>query len=135
NSASTKVHVDLVHRWLVYRREVLRTPVRTLAAEIGISKSAVDRFYKLRSHPGKNWPRLRDWYMGMRNTEVEEYQTPPELTLASALHTLAEVPSNQRAHALRVTAENFRALFGELKMPMPEWVRMLSDVADREEPS
>jgi hypothetical protein len=70
--------------------------------------------------------------MRTRSSKVEEYQTPPELTLASVLHTLAEVPRSQRAQALRVIAENYRALFTELKMPTPEWVRMLTDVAEGE---
>jgi hypothetical protein len=116
----------------VYRREVLRTPVRTLAVEIGISKSAVDKFYRLRSHPGKNWPKLRDWYMRTRRSQTEEYQTPPELILASALMTLTDVPNSQRAHAVSIIAENYRAMFAELKVPMPDWVKMLTEVAERE---
>src|SRR6476620_2946858 len=64
--------VRLVHERLVYRREVMRTPIRALAEEIGISKSGVDHFYRRRA-PGKNWPRLRDWYMGQRAREREEY--------------------------------------------------------------
>ena len=58
-SAATSALIDLVHDEVVYRREVMRTPVRALATEIGVSKSAVDKFHKLRTHPGKLWPKLR----------------------------------------------------------------------------
>ena len=113
----------------MYRREVLRTPLRTLAAEIGISRSAVDKFHRLRPHPGKNWPKLRDWYMATHATKVEEYQTPPELMVASALQLLSQLPNSERAHGLRVIAEDLRTLHGE---PQPEWVQMLIDLAERE---
>jgi hypothetical protein len=122
----------VVHEWLVYRREVLRTPLRTLAAEIGISRSAVDKFHRLRSHPGKNWPKLRDWYMAARATKIEEYQTPPELMVAGALQTISLLPNSKRAEALRIVADNYRALHTRLNEPLPEWVQMLTDLAERE---
>jgi hypothetical protein len=110
----------------------MRTPSRALAAEIGISRSAVDKFHRLRSHPGKNWPKLRDWYMATRATKIDEYQTPPELMVASALQTLSLLPNSKRAQALRSTAAHYQALHAELKEPLPEWVQMLADLADRE---
>jgi hypothetical protein len=119
-----------VHAEVVYRREVVRTPMRTLAAEIGISRSAVEQFHKQRSRPGKNWPRLRDWYMRTRGTKSDEYQTPPELMVASALQTLSGLPNAKRAQALRVVAETYRGLFIDLKEPLPEWVQMLTDLAN-----
>jgi len=123
--------VKLVHDEVVYRREVVRTPLRTLAAEIGVSKSAVDQFHKLRSHPGKLWPKLRDWYMRTRHSRArEEYQTPPEELVASALHTLSMLPNDRRAAALDATVEHFKAIHAG--MPMPEWVHMLADLAERE---
>ncbi|HEU4559803.1 MAG TPA: hypothetical protein VFS20_18270 [Longimicrobium sp.] len=121
-----------MHEWVAYRREVMRTPSRTLAAEIGISRSAVDKFHRLRSPPGKNWPKLRDWYMATRTTKIDEYQTPPELMVASALQTLSWLPNSKQAQALRIIAETYRAICVDLKEPLPEWVQMLADLADRE---
>jgi hypothetical protein len=131
-SAATGAVVDLVRQWVVYRREVTCTPLRTLAAEIGITRSALDRFHKVRSRPGKNWPKLRDWYMRTRESRArDEYQTPPEELLASALHTLTGLPNSERARAVRIIANNYRALYVELNQPLPEWVMMLTEVADR----
>lgn len=64
---------------------------------------------------------------------LDEYQTPPEELLASALHTLSGIPNSKRPEAVRVIAENYRALYGQLKIPVPEWVQMLGEVAKRED--
>jgi hypothetical protein len=125
--------VRAVHAELVYRREVMRTPIRTLAAEIGISKSAVDEFHKRLSYPGKIWPKLRDWYMRTHHRmKHEEYQTPPEEHLMSALHVLSTFPREHRAQAMRAMAETHRSLNESIGLPVPEWVGMLSDLAERE---
>jgi len=129
-SPAIREFVEQVHALVVYRREVMRTPVRTLAAEIGISKSAVDKFHKERSHPGKLWPRLRDWYMRTHATKHDEYRTPPELMVASALQLVSQVPKDLRAAAIRATAEQLKAFHPV--MPDPNWIEMLSEIADRE---
>jgi hypothetical protein len=118
---------------IVYHREVLRTPLRTLEAEIGISRSAVDKFHRQRSHPGKNWPKLRDWYIHMRQIKArEEYQTPSALLVDSAVLMASQLPNSERAHALQAVAETFRALYAKSNMPPAEWVRMLTELAERE---
>jgi len=61
----------------------------------------------------------------------EEYQTPPEELVASALHVVSGIPGSKRPQAVRRMAQNFRDLYDELKMPQPDWVHMLSEVADR----
>jgi hypothetical protein len=119
-----------VHAWVVYRREVMRTPVRTLAGEIGISKSSLDKFHKERCRPGKLWPRLRDWYMRTRGTKTDEYQTPPDLMVASALQLLSTLPNERRAVAMRALAEQMKGLHAGL--PTPEWIGMFADLAERE---
>ena len=116
----------------MYRREVMRTPLRALAAEIAISKSALDKFHKERSRPGKLWPKLRDWYMRTRATKREEYQTPPDLMIASVLQAVSQIPSFRRAAALRSTAAHFRELYTAPGEPLPEWVAMLGDIANQE---
>ena len=118
---------------VVHHREILRRPVRTLAAEIGISRSAVERFHKERPHPGKNWPKLRDWYIRMRQIQArEEYQTPPDLLVDSAVLLVSQMPSSKRADAVRMLAESIRTIHAELKEPQPEWLRLLTDSAERE---
>ena len=92
----------------------------------------MDKFHRLRSHPGKNWPKLRDWYMRTRGTKPDEYQTPPELMVASALMSVSQLPDSKRGRALRGLAEYHRLMHAELDEPLPEWVRMLSEVADKE---
>lgn len=135
-SAPSKAAVEQVHALLTYHREVLRRPVRALAAEIGISKSAVERFHKERPHPGKLWPRLRDWYIQMRQTQAREaYQTPPQLLVDSMLLGIEQLPSSQRSHALRVLAETWRSLYAESKTPPAEWVQRLADLAEHDSES
>ena len=121
-----------VHGHLVYRREVTRTPLRTLAEEIGISKSGLDQFYKSQSYPGKSWPKLRNWYMEQRKRPVDDPQSPPEQILLSALHTFSGFPKQRRIEAMRETAEHYRLLCTRMKLPVPAWVTMLADVAERE---
>lgn len=109
----------------------MRTPLRTLAAEIGISKSAVDKFHKLRSNPGKLWPKLRDWHMRTHlNQKADEYRTPPDLMVASTLQMLSDLPNDRRMHAIRSTVEHLKTLHAGL--PTPGWIQMLADLADPE---
>jgi len=119
-----------VHRWLVYRREVTRTPVRTLAAEIGISKSAVEHFYKLQTYPKRTWPRLRDWYVKSQTQKQREYQTDPQLTVTAMLLSFDHVPVSSRPTAMRWIVEQYRAVCAEMKLPVPEWVGLLAKLAD-----
>ncbi|HEX9937372.1 MAG TPA: hypothetical protein VGB15_09620 [Longimicrobium sp.] len=70
--------------------------------------------------------------MVSRATKIEEYQTPPELMVAGALQTLSLLPNSKRAEALRIVADNYRALHTRLNEPLPEWVQMLTDLAERE---
>lgn len=116
---------------MVYHREVLQTPLRTLAAQIGISKSAVDKFHKDGVRPGKNWPRLRDWYMATRQTRArDEYQTPSQLMVDTVLFSVSGLPRDRRAAALRKLVEDHREFHAGL--PTPDWIEMLADLADRE---
>ncbi len=122
-----------MHRWLVYRRHATHTPIRTLAAEIGISKTAVEYFEKRQHAPKRTWPKLRDWYMRSRAEKRQGYQTPPDVVLIAAELMLDEIPSNGRPAAMRETAQHFRDLYGRRKLPIPEWVEMLDKVADESE--
>lgn len=56
DSRPSRERVDQVHAWLLYRREVTRTPFHMLAAEIGLPKSTVQKFYAQKTYPQKIWP-------------------------------------------------------------------------------
>ena len=70
--------------------------------------------------------------MRTRRSKPDEYQTPPDLMVASALMLVSHLPSGKRAYALCGLAEHYRSMYAELEEPLPEWVRMLSQVADQE---
>jgi hypothetical protein len=118
--------VEQVHAWLVYRREVTHTSVRGLAAEIGISKSMVETFYKQKSHPARIWPKLRDWYMRTRNaTPSGGYTTPPIIQLIGALELVESFPGPARARAMRALANWIRETAQAERVPLPRVVEML----------
>ena len=117
--------MDAVHAWLVYRREVTHTPIRTLAAEIGISKSAVDDFYKHRNDPARIWPKLRDWYMRTYRSSMAGYKTPPDVQIIGAHSLFLEVPEAGKEQALRQLVESLKVIYAAQHLPLPEFVGML----------
>lgn len=131
-SRPTPKHVGRVHEWLVYRREVTRTPFRTLAAEIGIPKSTVEKFYKEKFRPSKVWPQLRDWYMRNRQSRHSDYRTPPEDMVMSALRTVDDIPAAMRGANLRDLAQFYQQMFEKSNVPCPEWVRLLGALAEEQ---
>ena len=131
-SRPTSKHVARVHEWLVYRREVTRTPFRTLAAEIGIPKSTVEKFYKEKFRPSKVWPQLRDWYMRNRQSRHSDYRTPPEDMVMSALRVVDDFPAALRVAKLRHLADVYREMFAADGLPCPEWVGMLAARAEEQ---
>jgi hypothetical protein len=68
--------------------------------------------------------------MAQRTFRHDEYETPPELLVATVLRSIETVPGNRRASALRATAEHYRTIHAGT--PLPKWVQMLGDLADRE---
>jgi len=66
-----------------------------------------------------------------RNRARDEYQTPPEEILASALHTLSGLPKSLRSRAIRSIAKHYQAMYSELELPLPEWIPMLADAAEQ----
>jgi hypothetical protein len=63
--------------------------------------------------------------MRRRPTKPDEYRTPPDLMVASALMSVNQLPTSKRPYALRALAEHHRLMHAELNEPLPEWVRML----------
>ena len=131
-SRPTPRHVAAVHDWLVYRHEVTRTTFRALAAEIGIPKSTVQKFYKEKFRPSRIWPKLRDWYMRDRHNRHAGYRTPPEDMVMRAVSSLEEFPAAMRVAKLRHLAAVYREMFEAEKLPCPEWVGMLAALADEQ---
>jgi hypothetical protein len=70
--------------------------------------------------------------MPSRRANPDQYHTPPDLLVASALMSVSQLPSNKRRYALRALAEHHRSMYAELNEPLPEWVQMLSELADQE---
>lgn len=70
--------------------------------------------------------------MRTRRTKPDEYETPPDLLVASALMSVNQLPASKRPRALRGLAEHHRWMHAELDEPLPEWIRMLSEMADQE---
>ena len=52
--------------------------------------------------------------------------------VASAMMLQSLLPRGKRSHALRALAEHQRTIHQELNEPLPEWVRMLSELAEKE---
>jgi hypothetical protein len=128
--------VDAVHAWLVHRREVTHASIRALAAEIGISKSAVEGFYKHRNDPARIWPKLRDGYMRNYRSSMAGYKTPPDVLLISAHNMLLEFPEAERPDALRDLVGHLKDLYRSRNYPLPEFIAMLESEAEgRQEPS
>jgi hypothetical protein len=113
----------------VYRREVMHTPLRTLAEEIGISKSGLDQFYKQSSYPGKVWPKLREWYVKDRT----KHRPPPRDTpdeLISLMPLFGGIPLEELPDAMRETTASLRHSYESRRLPVPGWIGGISGWAD-----
>jgi hypothetical protein len=44
----------------------------------------------------------------------------------------SQLPKSERADALRVLADTWRALYAKSNLPPAEWVQMLTELAERE---
>jgi hypothetical protein len=60
----------------------------------------------------------------------EEYQTPAQLMVDSALLLLSGLPRDRRAGALRTLVRTHRQLHAGL--PTPDWIEMLAELAEGE---
>jgi hypothetical protein len=109
----------------------LRTSLRAIAAEIGISKSSVDAlvtsFHERREMPGprkKTWAKLRQWYLREKYAEEGTLQDPVDMSIL--LHELlATIPEGRRHEALTRTVAHFRDLYDAAKTPRPAWLQTL----------
>lgn len=107
----------------------MHTPLRALAEEIGISKSAVDQFYKQSSYPGKVWPRLREWYMNDRASRRELPRDTPD-ELISLMPLFDGIPLEELPDAMRKTAAVLRSVHEGRDRPPPQWISSIYGWAD-----
>lgn len=121
--------MERVHEWLVYRHEVVRTPFRTLAAEMDLPKSTVQQFYARKSYPYKIWPKLRRWYVADRQARTTDDE-PPDLLVQSALYILSGAPNATRPKFIRKLVASFREMYAAEKLPVPQWIDLLEETGE-----
>lgn len=125
-----RVHDDAVRAWIEVRLSDGAT-YRSLGEEIQVGKSSVEKFVKRQAFPGRNWHKLKTWYVRQLRARYGEVQQDPSEMARLMLDTLAELPSAERAAAARRMAEFYEALHREIKAPVPDWIGALLDEADR----
>ncbi|MBV9773382.1 MAG: hypothetical protein JO040_05505 [Gemmatimonadetes bacterium] len=119
--------LEAIRAWVEVRRR--DTPLRDLALEIGIGKSSVDKLVRERSVPHKNLPKLTRWFIRDRRERYGSLPTASDVAVL-VVELLANVPTHERADALRRTAEFLEALHDEKRAPRPEWLPSLRELAD-----
>lgn len=114
--------------WLVVRSN--DSSYRALAAEIGISKSSVEKLVNEGQLPRGNLVKLIRWFLKDRRARYgavpdDEYM---EVAVLESLRSLAEA---DRPAALRQTVEHYERLHDEHRAPRPAWLVRLRALVDR----
>lgn len=114
--------------WLIVRSN--DTTYRDLAAEIGISKSSVEKLVNEGRAPRGNLPKVIRWYLKDRRARYgavpdDEYM---EVAVLESLRNLAETA---RPAALRRIVEEYERLHDEQRAPRPGWLVRLRALVDR----
>lgn len=127
----TRALVDVVHQWLLVRRET--TPLRDLEEEMGLSRSTIHKFERQKSYPRHIWPKLRAWYVKDRQARYgPAADEDPVAQVLGALRNLSHVPASQKPRAMKALAQAHRELCTTLAVPCPAWVKLLEEMADAE---
>jgi hypothetical protein len=127
----TRALVDVVHQWLLVRRET--TPLRDLEEEMGLSRSTIHKFERQKSYPRQIWPKLRAWYVSDRQARYGAApDEDPVSHVLGALRNLSHVPASQKPRAMKALARAHRELCTTLAVPCPAWVELLDEMADAE---
>lgn len=119
--------MERVRAWVEFR--LVETSLRDLAEEVGVAKSSVDKFVKGESLPGKNWPKLRYWFLRDRRARSATLQDAGEMALL-VLEALQNVPTARRRDAIVRTVEHFEAVHRDTFAPRPAWIEALHGLAD-----
>lgn len=131
DARSSRALVDVVHQWLLVRRET--TTVRDLEAEMEIARSTISKFERQKSYPRQIWPKLRAWYIKDRQAKYGAVSDDdPVDQVLSILKTLSRVPASQKPAAMKSVALHYRAMHEGLGVPCPPWVDLLDEMADAE---
>ncbi|HEX8906018.1 MAG TPA: hypothetical protein VF771_14315 [Longimicrobiaceae bacterium] len=109
-----------------------RESVRTAAAQVGISKSALDGLVRAynegrsmpQPHP-KNWEKLKAWYLAQKQNEPDATDSPVDSALL-ALHFVADFPEAEQRVAAREMVALFREFYEGHDRPVPAWIARLS---------
>lgn len=114
--------------WLIVRSN--DTTYRDLAAEIGISKSSVEKLVNEDRPPKGNLSKVIRWYLKDRRARYgavpdDDYM---EVAVLESLRNLAEA---DRPEALREAVEFYEQMHDRRRAPRPDWLVRLRAVVDR----
>lgn len=123
---------------LIAARQREGQSVRSLAAEIDISRGAVDKLLQAfkkqgpMPEPRKNWPKLKKWYIEQKYANEGDLQEPVDMQILS-LEFIYAIPEANRHAALRRMVRAFREMHDESGVPYPAWLdRMIAAIAQRD---
>lgn len=113
--------------WLIVRSN--DATYRELAAEIGISKSSVEKLVNEGQLPKGNLAKLIRWFL--KDSRARYGAVPDdEYMEVAVLETLRNLAEEDRPAALRQTVEHFEALHDARKAPRPAWLLRLRALVD-----
>lgn len=114
-----------------------RTSLRTLAKQVGISKSAVDglvqAYHQVRElpQPHANWQKLKDWYLSEKYSQAGELSEPVDMAIL-ALEMLGKIPEAERRDAVGELVAALGGIYDRRTVPRPPWLTRLAEaVADQ----
>ncbi len=133
NPLSEPVRLVRVAALLAERRK--RSPLRPLANEVGISKSALDGLIRAYNEgremptPHKTWQKLKDWYLAQKQNEPGPLDDPVDVGLL-AVKMLDDLPDAERDQGVRELIEATRQIYERRQIPPPAWVARLIEALD-----
>ena len=131
-----RVQVAQVAALLAERRK--RTSLRTLAKQVGISKSAVDglvqAYHQVRElpKPHANWQKLKDWYLSEKYSQAGELSEPVDMAIL-ALEMLGKIPEAERRDAVRELVDALGAIYDHRKVARPSWLTRLDEAVSEQD--
>jgi hypothetical protein len=115
---------------LVARRHREGQSLRSLAQEIGVSKSAVDALVQAHDRirpmpqPHVTWARLRKWYIDVRPPATGGAEEPADMALVAG-QLVADIPAAVRPAASAELLGLVGTVYDHYDTPRPDWLRRL----------
>ena len=115
---------------LVARRHREGQSLRSLAREIGVSKSAVDALVQAHDRlrpmpqPHVTWARLRKWYIDARPPATGGTEEPADMALVAG-QLVADIPAAVRPAASAELLGLVGTVYDQFDTPRPDWLRLL----------